>query len=114
MKLSKVLRAIGRGAVIAAQFTPAGSAVTAGLGVAGKVLHQPEGVEDDAPETLREVAVETVLANAGSIIAAAIATRKHECELAILIALGDSANAVEKWLQDEQQLAAEKVSHDGR
>ena len=56
MKLSKVLRVIGRGAAIAAEFTPAGAAVTKGLDMAGKALHQPEGVDDDAPETLREIA----------------------------------------------------------
>lgn len=114
MKLSKVLRAIGRGAAIAAEFTPAGAAVTKGLDIAGKALHQPDGVEDDAPETLREIAVQTVLANAGVILAAAITAGQSK-----ILALDACADAVEAWLHNEAQTAAaseakEKAGGDGR
>ncbi len=102
MKLSKVLRVIGRGAAIAAEFTPAGAAVTKGLDIAGKALHQPDGVEDDAPETLREIAVQTVLANAGVILAATITAGRNK-----QAALEDCAEAVDGWLQYEARGAAE-------
>lgn len=102
MKLSKVLRAIGHGAAIAAEFTPAGAAVTKGLDVAGKALHQPDGVEDDAPETLREIAVQAVLANAGVILAATITAGRNK-----QAALEDCADTVEAWLRYEARGAAE-------
>jgi hypothetical protein len=100
MKLSKVLRVIGRGAAIAAEFTPAGAAASIGLNAAGKAFHQPDGVEDDAPETLREIAVQTVLANAGVILAAAIAAGQSK-----ILTLDASTDAVESWLQGEAQAA---------
>ena len=108
MKLSRVLRVIGRGAAIAAEFTPAGAAVTKGLDVAGKVLHQPDGVEDDAPETLREIAVQTVLANAGAILAATIAAGK--LPVATAAQLVSTTDAVEMWLKVEAETAAEKAA----
>lgn len=104
MKMSKLFRAIGTGAAIAAQFTPAGAAVTKGLDVAGKVLHQPDGADDDVPETLREVAVQAVLANAGVILAATITAGRNK-----QAALEDCAEAVENWLQYELRGAAEKA-----
>lgn len=102
MKLSKVLRVIGRGAAIAAEFTPAGAAASIGLNAAGKVLHQPDGVEDDEPETLREIAVQTVLANAGVILAATITAGRNK-----QAALEDCVEALENWLQYEARGAAE-------
>jgi hypothetical protein len=113
MKLSKVLRAIGTGATIAAQFTPAGAAVTKGLDMAGNALHRPDGVEDDEPDTLREIAVQTVLANAGVILAATIAAGKVNFMDA---QLRYSTDAVEEWLQYEARGAAEaeKAGTDGR
>lgn len=111
MKLNKVLRVIGRGAAIAAQFTPAGAAVTKGLDVAGKALHQPDGVEDDAPETLRQIAVHTVLANAGVILAASIAAGKQSMGMAIELDM--CTVAVEHWLEAESQYQADEAEKAG-
>jgi len=113
MKLSKVLRAIGRGAAIAAEFTPAGAAASIGLTAAGKALHRTDGVDEDEPDTLREIAVQTVLANAGVILAASIAAGKANFMDA---QLRYSTDAVEEWLQYEARGAAEaeKAGTDGR
>jgi len=108
MKLGKLLRVIGGGAVIAAQFTPAGAAVTKGLDVAGKALHQADAVEDE-PTTLREIAVQTVLANAGVILAAAITAGRNK-----QAALEDCAESVESWLQYEARGAAEAEKTAGK
>lgn len=105
MKLSKVLGVIGRGAAISAEFTPAGAAVTKGLDVAGKALHQPDGVEDDAPETLREIAAQTVLANAGVILAASVAAGKGIREMDRQLSC--CTDAVEEWLKSEAVYQAE-------
>jgi hypothetical protein len=108
MKLSKVLRAIGRGVAIAAEFTPAGAAASIGLAAAGKALHQADGVED-GPETLREIAVQTVLAHAGPILAAAITAGQNK-----ILALDACADAVELWLKSEAETDAGEAGADGQ
>lgn len=82
MGVRNVLKKIGQGAVLAAEFTPQGAAARQILTAAGRALDAAD------PMTPRQAAVELVAADAPGLVAAGVD-------------LGKTTDTVEAWLAAE-------------
>lgn len=96
-KLGAILKAVGRGAVIAAGFTPAGSAAAAGLRIGGAMLNGMDLNGDDT-DNLHEVAVQSVLDHLPVVIGL---YDRSKVNMGLDAYLAFTTDQVHRWLQAE-------------